>query len=75
MTLLKFFLLLLFQGFVFTWICPLLLGPFMGMLMLAARKNPEKMTTGIWIVGGIAFIGTAYVLCGWAAYIAYLSRT
>ena len=74
MTLLKFFLLLLFQGFVFTWMSPLLLGPWMGLIMLAMRKNPEKVTAWTWFVVAVAFIGTAYVLWGWAAYISYLAH-
>src|SRR5438552_3314082 len=75
MNALKCFLMLLFQGFVFTWICPLLLGPFMGLLMLAFRKNPEKITPSKWFVTAIAFLGTAYLLWGWAAYIAHLSHS
>lgn len=35
---------LVFQGFVFTWICPFLLGPCMGLVMLAFRNNPDKVT-------------------------------
>jgi hypothetical protein len=75
MNALWFFLLLVFQGFVFTWICPFLLGPFMGLVMLAFRKNPDKVTAWTWFVMAIAFAGTAYVLWGWAAYIGHLSHS
>jgi hypothetical protein len=74
MNFLKFFLLLLFQGFIFTWIYPLLIAPLMGLIMLAFRKNPEKLNAWTWLMMAIAFAGTAYVLWGWAAYIAHLSQ-
>jgi len=72
---LKFFLLLVFQGFVFTWVYPLLIAPLMGFLMLSTRKNPEKVTPLIWFAIAIGFVGTAYVLWGWAGYIAHLSHS
>ena len=72
MTVLKFFLLLLFQGFVFTWVCPWLLAPFTGLMMLAFRQNPEKVTSGKWFVIALVFVGEAYVLWGWAAYVVHL---
>jgi len=78
MNLLKFFLLLLFQGFVFKWIYPFLVMPFTGLLMLAFRKNPEnpgKLNAWAWLVMAIVFAGNAYLLWGWAAYIAYLSHS
>jgi hypothetical protein len=70
-----FFLLLVFQGLLFAWVYPWLVMPLVGLLMLATRKNPEKARALIWFVGAIGFLGTAYVLWGWAAYIAHLSHT
>jgi hypothetical protein len=70
-----FFLLLVFQGFAFTWVYPLLIAPLMGFLMLATRKNSEKVTPVVWFAIVIGFVGTAYVLWGWAAYIASLSHS
>jgi hypothetical protein len=76
MTLLKFILLLVFQGFVFSWISTLLLGPFLGLFMLAFRsENTEKISVWKWIVIAVVFAGNAYVLWGWAAWIAYLAHT
>jgi hypothetical protein len=76
MTLLKFILLLVFQGFVFTWICPFLHGPFLGLAMLALRKTKDEKIRGwTWLVLALAFAGTAYVLWGWAAYVAWLAHS
>jgi hypothetical protein len=75
MNLLKFFLLLLFQGLVFKWIYPLLIGPLMGLVMLAFRKDPGKLNAWAYLVMAIVFAGNAYVLWGWAAYIAHLSHS
>jgi hypothetical protein len=75
MNIFKFILLLLVLGFVFKWIYPLLIAPLMGLVMLPFRKNPEKPSAWAWLVMAIVFAGNAYVLWGWAAYIAHLSHS
>jgi hypothetical protein len=78
MNFIKFVLLLLFQGFIFKWIYPFLVMPFTGLLMLAFRKNPEnpaKPNPWVWLLMAIVFAGNAYLLWGWAAYIAHLSHS
>jgi hypothetical protein len=47
MNLLKFFLLLFFQGLVFSWIYPWLIAPSMGLVMLAFRK--QTLETQRWL--------------------------
>ena len=75
MNIFKFILLLLFLGFVFKWIHPFLIGPLIGLVMLGFRKNAEKPNAWVWLVMVIAFAVNAYVLGGWAAYIAHLSHS
>ena len=78
MNIFKFVLLLLFLGFVFKWIYPFVVMPFTLLLMLAFRKNPEnpgKLNVWAWLVMAIVFAGNAYLLWGWAAYIAHLSHS
>ena len=72
-----FFLILVFQGFVFTWVCPLLMGPFLGLAVVADRAagdNPARRWMW-WVVGPLLFAGNAYVLWGWAAYISLLTHS
>lgn len=45
----------------------------MGLVMLAFRKDPGKLNAWAYLVMAIVFAGNAYVLWGWAAYIAHLS--
>jgi hypothetical protein len=47
----------------------------MGLVMLAFRKDPGKLNAWAYLVMAIVFAGNAYVLWGWAAYIAHLSHS
>lgn len=76
MHLLVFTLIVIFQGLVFTWICPFLMGPLLGLFAIASRIAGKEGTNRwiLWIVAPLAFAGNAYVLWGWAAYLSLFTH-
>ena len=72
-----FILILVFQGLVFSWVSTFLLGPFLGLAVITSRvagDNPARRWMW-WLVGPLIFAGNAYVLWGWAAYVARLTHS
>lgn len=76
MNLLFFFLGLALLGYIFTWVFALLMAPVYGLVMLAARRGNENaiQRPSTWLLMAFSFAANAYVVWGWAAYVAFYIR-
>jgi len=77
MHVLLFAIILVFQGFVFSWVSPFLMSPFMGLAAVTSRfsgDNSARMWMW-WVVAPLIFAGNAYILWGWAAYVSILTHS
>ena len=76
MHIILFFIILVIQGFLFSWLSTLLMWPFLGLAVLTSRiagDNPSRRWMW-WVIAPIIFAGNAYVLWGWAAHVSLLTH-
>ena len=76
MHIILFFIILVIQGFLFSWLSTFLMWPFLGLAVLTSRivgDNPARRWMW-WVIAPIIFAGNAYVLWGWAAHVSLLTH-